>query len=101
MVERGVFRQIADVFTNFQRVFKHVVAGHGGPARVCWNETREDFHCGGFASPVWAEESHNFPTLNRKRDPSQSLRGAEAFRQIFDFDHSASLSGFFIGFFKK
>jgi hypothetical protein len=45
-------------------------------------ESREHSHCGAFACAVWAQEAHDFTSLNFKVDSVHSGESTEAFREF-------------------
>ena len=78
-VQRNALRQVADAFTDFQRVFHHIEAVHFGDAAGGRQIGGEDAHDRGLAGAVVAEESDDLVLFDLEADVADGQDVAKVF----------------------
>ena len=86
-VKRGRFRKVADAPLHFHGLLEDVEAGHVGGAIGGRKKAGEDAHGGGFPGAVGAQETHDLPLLNFKRDVIHRDSAGVSLREVLNRNH--------------
>ncbi len=90
-VERGGFREVANVGFGFLRVRCHGHAADLGIASCWWDESCDHAHGGGFASAVGPQKSEHLAFFHGEGQVIDGDFLSELFLQVYDFDHGLSV----------
>ncbi len=87
LVERDVFRHVADFAAGLDGLAEDVEAGDGGGAGGGRQVAGEHPQGGGFARAVGAEEADDFAAGHGKGDAADRFVAGVSFGELRDFDH--------------
>jgi hypothetical protein len=86
-VERGAFREVADLSLSVIGGIHDIRAADGNRAGRGRKITGDHPHGSGFAGAVGTEESEDFALLDTQGEIVHGDLGAKVFRQVLNFDH--------------
>ena len=86
-IKRSRLRHVTDFLLGFDRILSYVDSVDKDCAAGRLKKAGNHSHCGWFSGTVRAQKTYNLPRRNRKADIIDSLELAEAFREMWNFNH--------------
>ncbi len=90
-VKRNSFWKISDSFSDLDRFFDHIIAGHNRGSVCGWHIAGKDSHGCCFASAIGTEKANDFSLVGIKADVIDGAPFAIVLGKTVDLDHYCSL----------